>query len=90
MSGHNPIIFILNIPVGWYINKTKRILLMAKIMANGITINRILETAKMLKGFKKQLSVLKQLDGKYYKAGIAMKEQGITSTDAIRRVREKE
>jgi hypothetical protein len=63
---------------------------MTKVMSNGITINSLLETAKMFKGFKKQPSVLKQLDGKYYKSGIEMVKQGITSTDLIKGVREKQ
>lgn len=61
---------------------------MQKVRIYGITVDRLLQTAEMFKGFKKKPSVLKQLDGKYYKAGIEMKKQGITSTDVIKEIRE--
>lgn len=61
---------------------------MRKVSISGITVDKILQTAKVLKGFKKRPSVLKQLDGKYYKEGIEMKKHGITSTDIIREIRE--
>lgn len=63
---------------------------MRKVSISGITVDKILQTAKVFKGFKKKQSVLKQLDGKYYKEGIEMKKEGITSTDVIREIREDE
>ena len=61
---------------------------MQKAELSGITVEKILQTAEMFKGFKKQPSVLKQLDGKYYKEGLEMKKQGITSTTIIKEIRE--
>ncbi|MBI3600113.1 MAG: hypothetical protein HY097_05665 [Nitrospinae bacterium] len=61
---------------------------MQKAELSGITVEKILQTAEMFKGFKKQPSVLKQLDGKYYKEGLEMKNQGITSTAIIKEMRE--
>ena len=61
---------------------------MQKTELSGITVEKILQTAEMFKGFKKQPSVLKQLDGKYYKEGLEMKKQGITSTAIIKEIRE--
>jgi len=61
---------------------------MQKTELSGITVEKILQTAEMFKGFKKQPSVLKQLDGKYYKEGLEMKKQGITSTTIIKEIRE--
>lgn len=63
---------------------------MQKATLRGITVDKLLQTAEMFKGFKKQPSVLKQLDGKYYKAGREMKRQGITSASVIREMREVE
>ena len=61
---------------------------MQKAELSGITVEKILQTAEMFKGFKKQPSVLKQLDGKYYKEGLEMKKQDITSTTIIKEIRE--
>ena len=61
---------------------------MQKAELSGITVEKILQTAEMFKAFKKQPSVLKQLDGKYYKEGLEMKKQGITSTTIIKEIRE--
>ncbi|MCL4537840.1 MAG: hypothetical protein M1610_09650 [Nitrospirae bacterium] len=61
---------------------------MQKVRISGITVDRLLQTAEMFKGFRKKTSVLKQLDGKYSEAGIEMKKQGITSTELIREIRE--
>ncbi len=61
---------------------------MQKVRISGITVDSLLQTAEMFKGFRKKTSVLKQLDGKYSEAGIEMKKQGITSTELIREVRE--
>ena len=61
---------------------------MQKTELSGITVEKILQTAEMFKGFKKQPSVLKQLDGKYYKEGLEMKKQDITSTTIIKEIRE--
>lgn len=58
------------------------------ITLSGITVEKILQTAEMFKGFKKKSSMLKQLDGKYYKEGLKMKKQGITSTTLIKEIRE--
>jgi len=63
---------------------------MQKVRLSGITIDKLLKTAEVFKGFKKRPSVLKQLDGKYHEAGIEMKKQGITSTSVIREIREVE
>ncbi|MBI3582915.1 MAG: hypothetical protein HY096_03060 [Nitrospinae bacterium] len=61
---------------------------MQKAELSGITVEKILQTAEIFKGFKKQPSILKQLDGKYYKEGLEMKKEGITSTTIIREIRE--
>lgn len=61
---------------------------MQKVRIGGITVDSLLQTAEMFKGFRKKTSVLKQLDGKYSEAGIEMKKQGITSTELIREIRE--
>ena len=61
---------------------------MQKTDLSGITIEKILQTAEMFKGFKKKPSMLKHLDGKYYKEGLEMKKQGITSTTIIKEIRE--
>lgn len=61
---------------------------MQKVKFSGITVDKLLETAEMFKGFKKQPSVLRQLDGKYSKAGLEMKKLGLTSTVAVRDIRE--
>lgn len=61
---------------------------MQKAELSGITVEKILQTAKMFKGFKKQPSMLKQLDGKYYQEGLEMKKQDITSTALIKEIRE--
>lgn len=55
---------------------------------SGITVEKILQTAEMFKGFKKQPSILKQLDSKYCQEGLEMKKQGITSTMIIKEIRE--
>lgn len=61
---------------------------MQKAELSGITVEKILQTAEMFKGFKKQPSMLKQLDGKYYQEGLEMKKQGITSAALIKEIRE--
>jgi hypothetical protein len=61
---------------------------MQKTKTSGLTVDKLLQTAATLKGFKKQPSVLKKLDGKYYEAGQELKKQGITSTDIIREIRD--
>lgn len=61
---------------------------MQKVRISGITVDSLLQTAEMFKGFRKKTSVLKQLDGKYSESGIEMKKQGITSTELIREIRE--
>lgn len=61
---------------------------MQKIDLSGITVEKILQTAEMFKGFKKKPSMLKYLDGKYYKEGLEMKKQGITSTMIVKEIRE--
>lgn len=61
---------------------------MEKIKFSGITVDKLLQTAEVFKGFKKQPSVLKQLDGKYHKTGFELKKQGLTSTAVVRELRE--
>lgn len=61
---------------------------MHKVKISGITIERLLQVANMFKGFKKKVSVLKELDGKYVDVGIEMKKKGLSSTDLIREIRE--
>ncbi|MBI4691270.1 MAG: hypothetical protein HY754_13555 [Nitrospirae bacterium] len=61
---------------------------MQKVGLSGVTIDKLIHTAEMFRGFKKKSSILKQLDGKYFKTGIEMKKKGLTSVSAVREIRE--
>lgn len=58
------------------------------MLKSGVTIERLLQTANVFKGFKKKPFVLKQIDGKYRKEGVELKKLGISSTAMIRGIRE--
>ena len=59
-----------------------------EIKTGAITVDRIIHLAEMFKGFKKQASVLKELDGKYWEAGLKIKKEGKTSTNLVKELRE--
>jgi len=53
-----------------------------------MTVDKIIHIAETFKGFKKQASVLKELDGKYRDAGLEIKKEGKTGTDLVKQLRE--
>ncbi len=59
-----------------------------EIKIGAITVDRIIHLAEMFKGFKKQASVLKELDGKYWEVGLKIKKEGKTSTNLVKELRE--
>lgn len=61
---------------------------MQTVRLGGMTIDKLLKTAEMFKGFKKKPSMLKQLDGKYSDAGLGMKKHGVSSATIVREIRE--
>ena len=61
-----------------------------EVKTGAITVDKIIHIAEMFKGFKKQakVSVLRELDGKYWEAGLKIKKEGKTSTGLIKELRE--
>ena len=53
-----------------------------------MTVDKIIHIAETFKGFKKQPSVLKELDGKYRDAGLELKKEGKNGAELVKELLE--